>query len=46
MVRQWRSVAWYDAEELLRPLALMAANAANLDTLHRAGLVHVLADLI
>ena len=42
----WKDVAWYDAEECLRPLAQMTVNPENRSVLRAAGLVHVLVDLL
>ncbi len=42
----WKDVAWYDAEECLRPLAQMTVNPDNHTVLRSAGLVHVLVDLL
>ena len=42
----WKDVAWYDAEECLRPLERMTVNTENHGVLRSAGLVHVLADLM
>jgi len=42
----WKDVAWYDADECLRPLAQMTLNPANHAVLRSAGLVHVLVDLL
>ena len=44
--QSWKDVAWYDAEECLRPLAQMTVNPNNHAILRSAGLVHVLADLL
>eukprot|EP00286_Rhodomonas_abbreviata_P008172 CAMPEP_0181315946 /NCGR_PEP_ID=MMETSP1101-20121128/15638_1 /TAXON_ID=46948 /ORGANISM="Rhodomonas abbreviata, Strain Caron Lab Isolate" /LENGTH=588 /DNA_ID=CAMNT_0023423171 /DNA_START=314 /DNA_END=2080 /DNA_ORIENTATION=- len=42
----WRDVAWYDAEECLRPLAQLTNNPENRNTLQSAAIVPVLADLL
>jgi len=42
----WRDVAWYDAEECLRPLAQLTNNAENRRALLSSGITLVLADLL
>jgi hypothetical protein len=42
----WRDVAWYDAEECLRPLARLSLNFENARMLADIGLVQVLASLL
>jgi hypothetical protein len=42
----WRDVAWYDADECLRPLARLIDNASNRAALVRLGLVAVLSEFL
>jgi hypothetical protein len=42
----WRDVAWYDADECLRPLARLIDNAGNRSALVRLGLVAVLSEFL
>ena len=44
--QSWREVAWYDADECLRPLRKMAANPDKRAMLHSVGLLPVLSDLL
>ncbi len=45
-LQAWRDVAWYDADECLRPLARLADNAMNRAALVRLGLVAVLSEFL
>mmetsp|Transcript_34233 Transcript_34233/g.53396 ORF Transcript_34233/g.53396 Transcript_34233/m.53396 type:complete len:499 (-) Transcript_34233:270-1766(-) len=42
----WKDVAWYDAEECLRPLAKLTLNSGNREFLRKSGFILVLANLL